>query len=494
MLLRLDGEGSLFRQTYRALRAAILDGRIRPRAPLPPTRVLAAELGISRNTVLQAYRQLLDEGYLVARQGSGTYVAEILPEDHVRLRAQSAGHRDGRRRSRSLRLSKHAERLLGASSRPIAWGLSRRHLPYDFRYGEPAFGELPLDDWWRVQARRARRASAAQLGYGAPGGTLELREALVRYLAQSRGVRCTADQVLIVNGTQQAIDLVVRVLVDPGDRIAVEEPHYTGFSLVLAAHGAEVERVPVDADGLCVSRLEEGPPVRGVFVTPSHQFPTGALLPLARRLALLAYAARRSAFVMEDDYDGELRYEGPPVECLQGLDEEGRVFYVGSASKVLFPSLRLAWLIAPADVVPALQRAKALTDTGTSVLDQLALADFIADGHLERHIRRSRTKNAARREALSRAIERHLSGKAILAGTEAGLHGFVSVPSVPVRREGEFRRKCAEQGVGIYSVVPYYSAPPDRAAFLLGFSSLAEPAIDEGVRRIARVLDRFRTR
>jgi GntR family transcriptional regulator/MocR family aminotransferase len=305
-------------------------------------------------------------------------------------------------------------------------------------------------------------------------------------------VRCGAEQIVIVNGTQQAIDLVLRVLVDPGDRVAVEEPHYTGFSLALAAYGAEAHPVRVDSDGLCVHLLEEGPAVRGVFVTPSHQFPTGALLPLPRRLGLLAYAARAGAFVLEDDYDGELRYEGPPIECLQGLDEDGRVMYVGSASKLLFPSLRLAWLVATPELLPALRHAKALTDTGTSVVDQLTLADFISEGHLERHIRRLRARNAARREALARAMQRYLSGKATLAGIGAGLHGFVSIPSIPARREAEFRRKCAARGVGIYPVVAYYTTPPDSAAFLLGFSSLAEAAIDEGIRRVASVLNGFR--
>jgi GntR family transcriptional regulator/MocR family aminotransferase len=207
---------------------------------------------------------------------------------------------------------------------------------------------------------------------------------------------------------------------------------------------------------------------------------------------LLDYAARQGAFVVEDDYDGEYRYDGPPIECLQGLDEDGRVLYVGSASKILFPALRLGWLVAPESLVPEFRRAKALADTGTAVLEQLVLAELIDEGHLERHLRRARTRNAARREALAAAIRRHFDGKAILAGTGAGLHGLVWIPSVPMRREAELRKRCAAQDVGIYPVKPFYRELPAVAGFVLGFSALDERAIAEGIRRMAGVVAAFR--
>jgi GntR family transcriptional regulator / MocR family aminotransferase len=494
MWIRLSGTGPLFRQVYGALRAEILERRLAPGTRLPATRDLARELRVSRNTVLQAYQQLLDEGYAAARTGSGTYVAETLPEDRVQVRGpRRAGGapptRLERRPAPPPALAARAERTLAAVPRDLVWGVPRRRLPYDFRYGEPAFGDLPLETWWRLAARRGRRASAAQLAYGPPAGAPELRTALAGYLRRARGVRCEPSQVIVVNGTQQATDLVLRVLVDPGDRVALEEPHYTGFSFALRAHGAEILSLPVDAEGLVTEALAGAPPFRGVFVTPSHQFPTGGILPLARRLQLLAAAEWRGAFVVEDDYDGEFRYDGRPIECLQGLDDGARVLYVGSTSKLLFPALRIGWLVVPEALAPAFSQAKALCDTGNATLEQLVLADFVAGGHLERHVRRSRARNAARRAALVAALARHLPDDAELLGTGAGLHGVLAIPGLPMRRESELRKACAERGVGLYPIAPYYlTRPPPRAAFLLGFSALDEKQIAEGVRRLAEAL------
>ena len=488
MLARLDGEGPLFRQAYRALRAEILARRLAPGSRLPATRVLADELGVSRNTALQAYRLLLDEGYVRARQGSGTYVAEILPEERVEA-PRTRPARTAETGAVALRLSERAERSLARVPPGIVWGVPRRRLEYDFRYGEPCFGDLPLETWWRLSARRARRATAAQLAYGPAAGALELRQALADYLGRARGVRGAAEQIVIVNGTQQAIDLAVRVLVNEGDRVALEEPHYTGFAHALAAQGAEIVSVPVDDDGLDVAGLERERDVRGAFVTPSHQFPTGGILPLARRMQLLGWAARERAFLVEDDYDGEYRYDGRPIPCLQGLDERGCVLYVGSTSKLLFPALRVGWLVLPESLAGAFAQAKALADTGSATLEQLVLADFIAGGHLERHVRRTRARNAARREALAAAVAEHLAGAATLAGVGAGLHGLLWVPSLAAGRELELRKRCARLGVGIYPVLPFYREPPACAGFVLGFSALEPEAIDAGVRRIARALD-----
>jgi GntR family transcriptional regulator/MocR family aminotransferase len=488
--LELDGEGPLHQQAYRGLRRAILAGALRPGARLPATRALAREAGLSRNTLLQAYRQLLDEGYAVARSGSGTRVASALPEELLQApardaaRAAAAGRRDA-----APKLSRQAARMLALSPRAgLAWSMPRRHLPYDFRYGEPAFADLPLETWCRLLGRRARRAPAARLSYGEPGGAPELRRALAAYLRRARGVVCTPEQVIVTQGSQQAIDLAARVLVDPGDRVALEEPHYTGFSFAFGAWGAELVPVRVDAQGLRVAELPAGRGVRGVCVTPSHQFPTGGILPLERRLALLAWAERHGAFVLEDDYDGEYRYAGRPVPSLQGLDRAGRVLYLGTASKLLFPALRLGWLVAPESLARALVLAKAYNDTGSATLEQLVLADFIEGGHLERHVRRARVRNAARREALHAAVERHLAGAAELAGTRAGLHGLLWLPELRAARESELRQRCAARGVGLYPVRPYYTRPPRRAGFVLGYAALSEAEIDEGIRRLSLAL------
>jgi GntR family transcriptional regulator/MocR family aminotransferase len=481
--LRLDGEGALHRQAYRALRAAILERRLAAGARLPATRALARELGVSRNTVLAAYEQLVAEGYASARVGSGTTVCETLPARPPAVPARPP-------RSRLPRLSGFGSRLAAGIPRGQAsWSLPREALPHDFRYGEPAYADLPLATWARLLGRRARRLSVRRLAYQPPGGAPELREALAGYLARARGVRATPEQVIVLRGSQQAIDLSLRLLVDPGDGVVLEEPHYTGFSFCAMAAGAKLAFVPVDAEGLRTDALDATDAARLAFVTPSHQYPAGGVMPLSRRLALLAWAERRGAFVFEDDYDGEFRHGGRPLECLQALDAAGRVLYAGTASKLLFPALRIGWLVAPAALAPAFEDAKALSDTGTATLEQLALADFIREGHLERHVRRMRGRLAARRAALLDALARELGGRAEPCGAEAGLHVLLRIPELAMREVRTLREACRRRGVGVYPAAPFYARPPRRAEVLLGYAALDEVAIREGVRRLRRALD-----
>ncbi|MBW2244909.1 MAG: PLP-dependent aminotransferase family protein, partial [Deltaproteobacteria bacterium] len=376
LMLPLDGEGPLHRQTYRALRSAILEGRLLPGARLGSSRGLAKELGISRNTVLQAFEQLIAEGYAVAREGSGTFVVEALPSSPARpARAARKGP------AKPIRLSALGRRIANEIPRGSAtWSLPRAPVDIDFRYGEPAYHELPLDTWARLLGRRARRLSVRRLAYQPPGGAAELREALAGYLARARGVVCEPDQVLITQGSQQGIDLCARLLVDPGDSVVLEEPHYTGFSFCMAAVGANTVPISTDEEGLRVEELESVDAASLICVTPSHQFPAGGVLSLPRRFALLEWARQRGAYILEDDYDGEFRYESRPLECLQSLDPDGRVIYIGTASKVLFPALRIGWVVLPPGLVDSFRDAKAITDTGTASLEQLAFADFIAEG------------------------------------------------------------------------------------------------------------------
>jgi GntR family transcriptional regulator/MocR family aminotransferase len=488
MWLELDGAGPLYRQTYRALRDRILDGALPPGSRLPATRDLARELGLSRNTVIEAYRQLVDEGYAQARIGAGTRVASALPETRTTV---DRAHEPGAAPAAPAvpRLSREGRRGLAASPRGgLSWALPRRSLEYDFRYGEPAFGDLPLATWQRLVVRHLRRASARRLAYTPPGGAPELRRALADHLARARGVRCAPEQVVVTRGTQQAIDLVARVLVDPDDRVAIEEPHYSGISLRLAAAGARLVPIPVDEAGMVVSRLERESDLTGVCVTPSHQFPTGGILPLARRAALLERAARSNAFVLEDDYDSEFRYDGRPIECLQGLDRSGRVLYAGSTSKLLFPSLRIGWLVLPVPLVPAFETAQALADTGSATLEQLALASLIEEGGLERHVRRMRVRNGQRRAALLDALTGELGSEARIGGANAGLHVLLELPGMPAQQAPALRRRCEARDVGLYPAAPYYLSPPAHASFVLGYASLDETRIREGVRRIAAAL------
>jgi GntR family transcriptional regulator/MocR family aminotransferase len=486
MWLEIDGEGALHEQVYRGLRAAILKGLLAPGSRVPSTRTLAREIGVSRNTVLRAYEQLLDEGYVNARLGAGTFISEVIHDESPRAEPRGGDKGEPAPGVPGIELSEAGERIVThAPAGGVSWSIRRRNVEYDFRYGEPAYLDLPHETWCRLVGRHARRAGARQLAYGGPLGSIELRTALAGYLGRARGVSCTPGQILITHGSQQAIDLVARVLVDRGDRVGIEEPHYTGISLALAAGGAQSVPIPVDEDGLPAEEIASYEPLRGVCITPSHQFPSGGVMSLARRLALLSWAERQRAFVLEDDYDGEYRYEGKPIPSLQSLDRSGTVLYAGTASKILFPALRIGWLVVPESLVTPFELAKAYCDTGGATLEQRVLAEFIEQGHLERHVRRSRLRNAARRDALQRAVERHLSGVAELRGMPAGLHGVLWITELPASREAELRRRCEAHSVGIYPVHPYYATPPERAGYLLGYAALSEPAIDEGIRRVA---------
>lgn len=493
MLLDLDGEGPRYRQLYRAVRGAILAGTLAPGSRLPATRVLARDTGLSRNTVLDAFEQLRVEGYLTGRVGSGTYVSRELPDAALAvgdlepdsLAAQNVA-------TFPVALSSSARRLEEIEPRAsrLTWSIGRG-AACDFRYGAPSFDDFPMTVWSRIAARRTRRASVRRLSYGSPDGCPELREALARYLSRSRGVRCVPEQIVITYGTQQAVNLVADVLLDRGDRVAVEEPQYTGFTLPLRARGARLVYVETDDDGLRVDALARRRPVKLICVTPSHQFPGGALMPLRRRLELLALADTFNAAVLEDDYDSEFRYDGRPVECLQGLDSVGRVLYAGSASKLLYPALRIGWLVLPPSLVDPFLRAKAVADTGTPGIDQLVLADFIAEGHLERHLRRQRVRNGERRTALLQSIEEVFGDRAIVDGAQAGVHVVLWLPHVPVANESSIRRACLEEGVAVYPARPYYQKPPAGVGFTLGYASLHESQIERGIRVLGDVVARL---
>jgi len=488
MWLALDGDGPLYRQAYRALRAAILEGRLAPGERLPSSRALARDAKLARNTVLQAYEQLVAEGYADSRRGAGTFVVAELPEPTARLprptRARGA--------AAAPVLSAYAERALRYLARGVSWGRRRSAPRYDFRYGDPAYGDFPHETWCRLLARRARRASERHLSYSDPGGAPELREVLAAYLSRARGVSCEPDDVLVVYGTQQAIDLTARVLIDPGAPAIVEEPGYPGIRHALEIAGAEVTALAVDADGLPTEGLADLR-ARLLCVTPSHQFPTGGVLPLARRLALLAWAQRSGAYVLEDDYDGEFRYDGRPLESLQALDRSGCVLYAGTTSKVMFPALRIGYLVMPPSLRGALLAAKAFADTGTAHLEQRVLADFISQGFFERHLRRARVRNASRRAALLAALARELGDAVEVVGANAGLHVVAWLRGVLPGELRTLRELAARRDVGIHPISPFYAARPRRAGILLGYAALDESAIAEGIARLASALRELRS-
>ena len=338
-------------------------------------------------------------------------------------------------------------------------------------------------DAWRTLTKRVLDYPPRELlGYGPPEGLPQLREALARYLQRSRGVRCTADQVIVVNGSQQALDLAARVLVDPGDGVVIEEPCYPGARAVFAANGARIVPVECDDEGLIVGAIPAGPKV--AYVTPSHQFPSGVVMSASRRLELLAWAERAGATIIEDDYDSEFRYEGRPLAALQGLDLAGRVVYTGTLSKVLLPALRLGYMVAPKPLQPAISGAKWLTDRHVALLYQAVLALFIDEGHFERHLRRMRKVYERRRQALLEAFDTHFGDRARVLGTQSGMHVLVHLEEIA--DDEAFIARAAAEGVGIYSARLYYSgeAPPG-ASFLMGYSSVSEDGIREGVRLLS---------
>jgi GntR family transcriptional regulator/MocR family aminotransferase len=349
--------------------------------------------------------------------------------------------------------------------------------------------EFPREIWRRLLASHARRASSDALGYGSPAGHGPLRAALSEYLGRARGVVSDPERIVVVNGTQQALDLIARVLLDPGDGAVVEEPHYPGATIPFEAVGARLLRVRVDAGGLDPARL---PPAverpRLAYVTPCHQFPSGVIMPLERRLALLQWASRVGAWVVEDDYVSEFRYEGHPLEALQSLDRDERAIYMGSFSKTLFPALRVGYLVLPRALVRPFLAAKWAADRFSAPLYQEALAELITSGQFERYLRRAGARNAGRRRALIAALRECFGGRVDIAGENTGVHLVVWLNDVRPRELDALIARAARAGVGIYSVTPYYAEPPRCAGLLFGYAALTEAEIRAGVRRLAELL------
>ena len=484
LLLNLrEAEGPLYRRVYHALKSMIRAGRLGPAARVPSTRALAKDLGVSRNTVMLAYEQLAAEGYLVSRHRGATSVVGAAPPRLVPAPAGAA------RPERFVAISAYARRLSKELRlAPPGARAPRPALRYDFRYGTPAVDEFPREIWRRLLAARARRAAPDAFGYGEPAGYRPLREALAEYLGRARGVSCDPDRILIVNGTQQALDLVARVLLDPGDGAVVEEPHYAGATIPFEAVGARLLRVPVDANGLDPARLPAaGARPRLAYVTPCHQFPTGVIMPLERRLALLQWASRVGAWVVEDDYVSEFRYEGHPLEALQSLDRDERAIYLGTFSKTLFPALRVGYLVLPRPLVGPFRAAKWAADRFSAPLFQEALTDFITSGQFERYLRRAGARNAARRRALIGALRQHFGERVEIAGENTGVHLVVWLNDVRPRDLDAIIARAARAGVGIYSVGPAYAEPPARPGLLFGYAALTEAEIRTGIRRLAEL-------
>lgn len=472
----------LYRQLYEGVREAILTGRIAPGTRIPSTRDLADDLEISRTTVLTAVNRLAAEGFLETKVGSGTRVSrDVRPLGDTSRPADAAVATDG---AAPARLGERGRRLAGLLS-PTP---DRREKPTPFQPGIPALDRFPTEDWARVMGRVWREAGHAELTYGDPAGEPALREAIAGHLRAARGLRCSAEQVVVTAGTQQGLDLVTRVLVDPGDPMWMEDPGYAGGRSPGRAAGADVVPVPVDEEGLQVAAgRERSPEARLVYVTPSHQFPLGVRMSLRRRLELLEWAAGRDAWILEDDYDSEFRFEGRPLLPLRGLDRADRVLYLGSFSKTLFPSLRLGFLVLPEALVDPILSFRATVDQHPASVPQLALAEFIDSGRFAHHLSRMRDVYEKRHDILAEALEAELDGQARVSGLRTGLHLVLRLPDdVDDRTVSE---RAARQGVDSFPLSGFYRDPErSRSGLVLGFAGYPRWALLEGVETLVEVL------
>jgi GntR family transcriptional regulator / MocR family aminotransferase len=468
---------SLHRWFYEELRAAILEGRLRPGSRLPATRDLARAYRLSRATIVTAFDQLKSEGYVEGKAGSGTYVSQVLPEQLLDVRGPRAEKRLPHRR---IALSEYARRLRpfpARASRPVR----------AFRAHQPALDLFPTDLWAQVAARRLRRASASLFAGGEPMGYRPLREAVAEYLNTSRGVKCTADQVLILSGAQEGLDRTARLVLNPGELIWMEEPGYPRADVVFRALGASIRRVPVDAEGLAfeIGRRRWSAP-RLVYVTPGHQFPLGVTMSLRRRLALLEWARLSGTLIFEDDYDSEYRYSGRPIPAMQGLDRSGVVIFTGSFSAVLFPALRLGYLVVPQELVDIFATAASVSTHHPPLLEQAILCDFITEGHFARHIRRMRELYAERLGVLLECAKEKLAGALEISSVEAGLQTIGWLKG-NVRAE-HVTQLAAERDVEVIPLSRYALGKSRPNGLILGFAAVEPRELRRGVEELARVL------
>jgi GntR family transcriptional regulator / MocR family aminotransferase len=469
----------LYRQVYQKLRTAITSGKILAGTKLPATRALAQTHGISRNTVLIAFEQLIGEGFLEARTGDGTYVAQGF----------SSNPSDKISSTKSFRQLSRRGALLAKTPATVN-GFRNLGQPKAFRHGIGDLEMFPWNEWARLSACAARQPINTILDYSDPAGYLPLREAIAAHLRATRAVNCSAQQVIVVTGSQQALQLCAQLLLDPNEAAWFEQPGYMGARGALIAAGIRVVGVPVDDAGLNVAagmRIE--PNARLAYVTPSHQFPTGVTMSLERRQTLLAWAKRTDAWIIEDDYDSEYRYDNRPLESLQSLDCDGRVIYCGTFSKTLFPGLRLGYMVVPEHLIEAFSNARALLDRSPPGLTQVVLHAFMQEGHFARHVRRTKKAYLERQYALRESLERHLGDRLELRGFDAGMHLCARLNSDV--QDTEVSRLAAEGSLEVLPVSALSNLSLERGALMLGYAAISVPALRLGAKQLANIISRL---
>jgi GntR family transcriptional regulator/MocR family aminotransferase len=470
----------MYRQLYDWFRKAIIRGQLRPGQRVPSTRNLAVELKISRIPVLNAYEQLLAEGYLETFVGAGTCVARSIPDDTLRPvsgKTRTAFRDEVNPEPGPRRMSR---RGMAMTKLPTQSWLN---IVGAFRVSLPALDHFPIDVWSKLVARHSRMPPKGIMGYGDAMGYLPFREAIAEYLGAVRAVRCEPSQILVTTGSQQGLHLSAQVLLDPKDRVCIEEPGYPSARQAFIAAGAQLIPVPVDHEGMNVGEIiRRDHSARAVYITPSHQYPLGITMTATRRMLLLNWAVRTGAWIIEDDYDSEYRFGSRPIASLQGLDTDARVIYIGTFSKVMFPALRLGYVVVPKDLVPAFSAARDAADIFSATLYQAALTDFIREGHFARHIRRMRILYMDRRRTLTKAIHEEMGDTLEVIGAEAGMHLAAFLP--PGTNDVAVSRKAAQKGISVTPLSTCYLRLPARSGLILGYGGVNTDQIYDGIRKL----------
>ncbi len=468
----LSGRGSLADQIYRQLRSAIRGGHLRPFDMLPSSRELADRLSVSRNTVTAAYDRLAAEGLVETRPGVGAFVGEPAAVADRAYRPQPSAY-------------PVPQPVWETIAAPVDFSAAEPE--FDLRVGFPSRDQFPYAVWRSMMARHLRPSALPSSAYAEPAGTTALRKAIARHVSVSRGVRAVPDDVFVTNGTQQAVDLIARVLLAPGDVVVVEDPGYPPPAMLFRSLRLEVVGVPVDDEGIVVTALPDE--ARLVFVTPSHQFPLGMSMSMSRRRQLIEWAERVGAVILEDDYDSEFRYTGRPLAPLQSMDESWRVIYIGSFAKTLLPTLRLGFMVAPPSLMPALRKAKFVTDWHTTGPTQDALAQLIDEGQFAKHIRRMRRIYAERHELIVSALDTQFGGLLHRIPSSAGLHVAALLRPEVARTDRQVVRLARRRGVGLSQAISSFSMNrPARSGLVLGYGAIPTADIPAGLQRLEECL------
>lgn len=473
----------MHRQIYGQLRRAILNGEIPVKSRIPSSRDLARQLGISRTTVINAYDQLFAEGYLEGKVGSGTFVAAELPEKLLQIpkieRPQSAAF------LRKLNLSKKGAQLSKNSGDILTDYSTVGFKP--FQNGLTAIDSFPFDTWAKIAARRSLYQSAEAPGCHDSTGFRPLREAIAAHLMSARGVNCDSEQVIITTGAQQALALIASIFLGTGDEVLIEDPGYPNARNIFALSGAKLIPIAVDDNGFDLkSAIRQSKKPKLIYVTPSHQYPLGITMSLARRLSLIEWAKQNDAWIIEDDYDSEYRYSGHPLASLHGLDVEGRVLYVGTFSKTIFSSLKLGCLVVPPDLVNTFAAARVLSGAHSPLITQGVLAEFIAEGHFARHIRRMRTLYAERQRILVEAVKEKLGGLIEIKKSDAGMHLIGWLPAGI--EDFLISQKAERQNVKLSPVSACCVNNCSYNGLIFGYAGFGEKQIREGIDKLSETL------